>query len=123
MPVCSKANGGAQTTIAVWQWAINHNDEYWTDPYSFRPERWTGEDSRFANDRLDAAQPFLVGHRGCIGRNLAYAEMRLILARIVYAFDIQLSEGSKDWLGRQKNYILWEKPALDVYLKPVSRQS
>ncbi|KAI0007222.1 cytochrome P450 [Xylariaceae sp. FL0662B] len=131
MPRVAKAGGttvaGCQvpegTTIAVWQWAINHNTEYWTDPYSFKPERWTGEDPRFANDRLDTAQPFLVGHRGCIGRNLAYAEMRLILARVIYAFDVRLSDESKNWLDQQKNYILWEKPALDVYVTPVSRKS
>ncbi|KAI2626605.1 isotrichodermin C-15 hydroxylase [Hypoxylon sp. NC1633] len=111
------------TTIAVWQWAINHNSEYWSDPYSFEPERWTGGDSRFSNDRLDAAQPFLLGHRGCIGQTLAYAEMRLILARIVYAFDLRLSDESKDWINVQKNYLLWEKPDLGVYLTPATIKS
>ncbi|KAI1774013.1 cytochrome P450 [Hypoxylon cercidicola] len=111
------------TTIAVWQWAINHNSEYWSDPYSFEPERWTGGDPRFSNDRLDAAQPFLLGHRGCIGQTLAYAEMRLILARIVYAFDLRLSDESRDWISVQKNYVLWEKPDLGIYLTPATIKS
>lgn len=106
----------------MWQWAINHKPEYWTDPHSFHPERWTGEDARFAHDRLDAAQPFLVGHRGCLGQNLAYAEMRLILAHLVYHFDIRLCDEGLDWLD-QKNYILWDKPALEVYLDPVTHDS
>lgn len=56
-----------QTVVAVWQWAINHNPDHWTDPDKYHPERFLG-DPRFANDRLDALQPFSVGPRDCIGR-------------------------------------------------------
>lgn len=107
--------------MAVWQWAINHSSEYWADPFRFAPERWTGEDPKFAGDHLDAMQPFSVGPRNCIGRNLAYAEMRLILARIIYSFDMCLAEDSANWLEDQRCYILWDKPALNVHLTPVSR--
>lgn len=47
--------------------------------------------------------------------------MRLILARIVYNFDMKLSETSKDWLRTQKAYFVWHKPRLNVHLFPVSR--
>jgi cytochrome P450 len=53
--------------------------------------------------------------------SLAYAEMRLILARILFNFNLALADGSENWVDRQKIFILWDKPPLPVYLTPVSR--
>lgn len=50
--------------------------------------------------------------------SLAYIEMRIILARVLWNFDLKLAEDSKDWLSRQKIYLLWEKAPLHVYLTP-----
>ena len=47
---------------------------------------------------------FCDGPRNCIGRNLAYVEMKIILARLLWHFDLQsASDGSeeKDWLDQQ----------------------
>ncbi|KAK3317434.1 cytochrome p450 monooxygenase [Cercophora scortea] len=130
------------TTVAVWQWPINHDPMHWTDPFGFHPERFLPRDDNddsntkadFSHDRLDALQPFLVGPRNCIGRNLAYAEMRLILAKLVFHFDMQLAgpgedvdnegdgkRGKEDWMEDQKSDILWRKTPLYVYLEPVAR--
>ncbi|RYP59422.1 hypothetical protein DL769_008539 [Monosporascus sp. CRB-8-3] len=108
------------TAVSVWQWAINRDPKYWTEPTKFTPERFLG-DPRYAGDRLDAMQPFSVGPRNCIGKNLAYAEMRLILARILWNFDMALEDDSRDWLKVQKCYTLWDKPPLNVRLTPVAR--
>ncbi|KAJ5977320.1 hypothetical protein N7501_000662 [Penicillium viridicatum] len=62
-------------------------------------------------------QPFSVGPRNCIGRNLAYVEMRLILARMVFNFDMELDQPEKDWMD-QKVFALWDKPELMIKLKP-----
>ena len=53
--------------------------------------------------------------------SLAYAETRLVLARIVFEFDMQLADDSKNWIDRQRNYPLWDRVPLNVYLTPVSR--
>ncbi|KAF2971803.1 hypothetical protein GQX73_g1680 [Xylaria multiplex] len=92
----------------------------WTEPEKFAPERWLG-DPKYKSDQLDAMQSFSVGPRNCIGRNLAYAEMRLILAKLVYNFDMSLAEDSRHWLRGQKAYTVWDKPALNVNMKPVVR--
>ncbi|KAI1373215.1 cytochrome P450 ClCP1 [Hypoxylon crocopeplum] len=107
------------TVVAVWQFAINHDPNFWTKPYTFAPERFMG-DPAFKTDQLDAMQPFSIGPRNCIGRNLAYAEMRLILAKIIYNFDMSIDDGSRGWLENQKAGNLWHKPALNIYMKPVS---
>ncbi|KAL3421832.1 hypothetical protein PVAG01_05988 [Phlyctema vagabunda] len=46
--------------------------------------------------------------------------MRLILTRVLWNFDLELCEVSKDW-SQQKMYTLWEKPPLMVRLVPALR--
>jgi len=50
--------------------------------------------------------------------SLAYAEMRLILARILYDFDLRLDDSSKGWIQRQKSFSLWKRLPLNVYFTP-----
>lgn len=50
--------------------------------------------------------------------SLAYAEMRLILARIIWKFDMQLDRDSDNWNERSDIYLFWEKPALNIHLVP-----
>lgn len=49
----------------------------------FLPERWLGEDERFANDHLNSSLPFGTGPRVCVRRNLAYMEMRLVTSHLL----------------------------------------
>jgi hypothetical protein len=44
--------------------------------------------------------------------------MRLILAKLVWNFDIEIAEESIDWDKKCGCYILYEKGPLYVYLKP-----
>ncbi|KAL1841239.1 hypothetical protein VTJ49DRAFT_7307 [Mycothermus thermophilus] len=108
------------TVVAVHQWAMYHNEEHFKDPFVFHPERWLG-DPAFAGDNKEAFQPFHMGPRNCIGRNLAYIEMRLILARVLWNFDLQIADDSLDWMSKQRIFNLWEKGQLNVYLTPVER--
>ncbi|KUJ13551.1 cytochrome P450 [Mollisia scopiformis] len=85
------------------------------DPVSFHPERFLG-DERFEDDDREALQPFHVGPRNCLGKNLAYTEMRLILARVIWNFDMELSEGGEGWLEGQRPFNLWDKGPLMVRL-------
>ncbi|PTB77119.1 cytochrome P450 [Trichoderma longibrachiatum ATCC 18648] len=103
------------TVVGVWQWVNHHNPAHFHDAETFIPERWLG-DARFQSDKRDAFMPFSIGPRNCIGRNLAYSEMRLILARIVWNFDIRLAKESVGWDMRSKVYMLWEKGPIYVYL-------
>ena len=95
-------------------------------PESFTPERWlpsssTDPSSPYYDDKRYAVQNFSLGPRNCIGKNLAWAEMRLILARMMWNFDIsvaQRSDGTQkelDW-ARQKTWILVQKESFEVKL-------
>ncbi|GKT87518.1 trichothecene C-15 hydroxylase [Colletotrichum tofieldiae] len=108
-------NGG--TTLGIWQYAVYHNPSKFLDPDSFIPERWL-DDERFEKDEKNLHQPFSYGPRNCLGMNLAYAEMRLILARIIWNFDLELAPESQSWASSQKIFFFWDKPPLWVYFKP-----
>ncbi|KAH8744216.1 trichothecene C-15 hydroxylase [Diaporthe sp. PMI_573] len=105
------------TIVDINYWVVHHDPKSFTLPDSFLPERWLG-DERFKNDRLDAVEPFSAGPRNCIGKNLAYAEIRMVLARLVWNFDMEISQSARDWVVDQKTYTVWDKPELRVWLKP-----
>ncbi|KAH7317086.1 cytochrome P450 [Stachybotrys elegans] len=107
------------TAVSVPQWPAYQSDKLWTDPQEFIPERWLG-DERFANDARGILQPFSVGPRNCIGMNLAHAETRLILARMLWRFDIQLRSDSINW-KQQPIYTLWDKGELNVKISLAQR--
>lgn len=44
--------------------------------------------------------------------------MRIIMANILWHFDLELCPESNSWLD-QKAFIIWHKPALMVKVKPV----
>lgn len=100
----------AGTTAAVAPWVSTRSALNFHKADEFHPERWLGRSgdqdsddkqaaaaggtaeakSEFANDRLEASVPFGNGPRVCIGRNLAYMEMRLIAASLLRRFDLRL---------------------------------
>ena len=45
--------------------------------------------------------------------------MRLILARIIFNFDLRIAEDSRGWMERQKVWSFWQRGPLNVYLAPV----
>lgn len=51
--------------------------------------------------------------------SLAYAEMRLILANMIYNFDLTLADESKGWIEKQRAYPLWARGPLEVLVEPV----
>ena len=111
--------------------------KHFKDPLSFIPERWTG-DVRYASDNKSALQPFSFGPRNCIGKkyvifisllnyannmlSMAYHETRLLLAKVLYNFDLELAPGNENWIN-QPVYTLWEKKPLLLKLKPAKRVS
>lgn len=46
--------------------------------------------------------------------------MRLILAKLIWNFDIDLDSRSEAWLEKNTAFLLWEKPELWVRLTPRS---
>ena len=108
------------TVVSIPQWATYRSSSNFYSPDSFLPERWLpgGYDSGspFRNDRKDSFNPFSLGAYNCPGRSLAYLEMRLILAKMVWNFDMEIPPGINlpAW-DKQGNWWFWDKQ--DTYVK------
>uniref|UniRef100_A0A8H7N1C1 Uncharacterized protein n=1 Tax=Bionectria ochroleuca TaxID=29856 RepID=A0A8H7N1C1_BIOOC len=104
------------TSLTMNVWAAHRDSANFNKPLEFVPERWmSNAPPEFDNDDKAVFKPFSVGPRDCIGKNLAWAEMRMILAKLVLSIDlISLQPDSEQWIERQKIYSLWEKPPLNV---------
>ncbi|KAI9691639.1 MAG: hypothetical protein M1822_007710 [Bathelium mastoideum] len=105
------------TMVSVSPWAAYRSATNFKNPDAFVPERWMG-DPAYADDNRQVFHPFGFGPRACIGRNLAHVHLRLILAHVIWNFDLELMPESVNWPD-QKVYILWEKHPLMVKLTPV----
>ncbi|KAI9668216.1 MAG: hypothetical protein M1821_001036 [Bathelium mastoideum] len=104
------------TTVVMEHYATYHDPINFRLPDNFIPERWF--DPAFNTDQKAAFEPFATGPRNCIGKNLAWYEMRVIAAKLFFNFDLRLQEESTSWMN-QKAYILWMKPPLMVTASPV----
>ncbi|KAL6169386.1 hypothetical protein ACJQWK_04413 [Exserohilum turcicum] len=105
------------TRVAIAQKAAYSSPLNFKDPDKFVPERWL-PGTGYETDRREVFQPFSFGPRNCIGKNLAYHEMRIIAAMLLWHYDLELCPESKNWIY-QKSYVIWEKPSLMLKLKPV----
>lgn len=108
-----------QTLLHVNQVATNRNAGSFVDPESWRPERWLPRghplyDPRFEADNKAAFKPFSHGPRDCAGKNLAYSELRLIIAKILYRLDFSLAPGQERWYADKHVWSVWEKKPLNV---------
>ncbi|EKG21786.1 Cytochrome P450 [Macrophomina phaseolina MS6] len=104
-------------SVGVWQLAAYRSAANFADADRFVPERWLDDaPAQFARDRKEVVQPFSVGARDCIGRNLAWLELRLVIANLLWRFDMELDPQSARW-DEQKVYFNWERKPLWVKLK------
>jgi cytochrome P450 len=84
-----------QTRLAVRTFAVNRSEKLFTSPDSFVPERWLSDDecpTEYSGDSLSASKPFSTGFHGCLGRPLAWLEMRLVIVKLLLAFDFSVDE-------------------------------
>ena len=69
------------------------DEDIYTDCMSFVPERWFSRPEMTKNK--DAFAPFSIGPMGCIGKNLALMEVRLVTAQLVTLFDVSFAAGEE----------------------------
>lgn len=103
----------AGATVAPSQWVIHRDEQWWDDPYEFRPSRWidpeTGRVGGTDRDpdaptpgRVDGTDavgdrpkfayfPFGGGPRRCVGEQFALVEGKLLLATLVSRYSPELA--------------------------------
>ncbi|KAF8200522.1 cytochrome P450 [Mycena galopus ATCC 62051] len=82
---------GGGTTVGVPIYTVHRSEALWGEhPEEFRPERWLQHDGVQARLDVDALKAFSDGPMRCIGKHLALAQLRVMIAAIFIRFDVVL---------------------------------
>ncbi|KAF2680559.1 benzoate 4-monooxygenase cytochrome-like protein P450 [Lentithecium fluviatile CBS 122367] len=120
------------TDVGVPHYALHHDEHYFPDPFTFKPQRWLAKGSSntidigFNQETTDDAQDkvstspeslaasaftaFGAGRTSCIGKYLAYQEISLVVARTIWLFDMRLEPGSTLGEGRKELGVGRQRP-------------
>ena len=132
----------AGSAAGVWLHAVHRDPTVWVDPDSFVPSRWLVADSNAvkpagSEDSIRSQgsntpgvrvlfkgagfMPFATGPRACVGQHLAWVYMRVVLARLVCAYEVRLAggEGEGDALTPSVGFTVTPANAARVRLAPV----
>jgi len=103
---------------------MNRDPELFHEAETFVPERWLSsvvddKESPFHGDQRECVQPFSVGPRNCMGQHLAWAEMRLVLAKMLWTFDVAAPVEKEKRLRWEdlRTFLLVEKKPVLVRMK------
>lgn len=107
---------GVEVGTAIY--AIQHSEEYYQDPFTYRPERWLAPNSKSeiitpaeptlgapttnvvetTTESIELARsafnPFSIGPRGCVGKPLALNQVMLALATILLRLEFRTATGA-----------------------------
>ncbi|KAI0548395.1 cytochrome P450 [Xylaria curta] len=88
------------TVFGINTYSLHHNEDYFPNSFVYNPDRWIdSKNSEQANLVRDAFVPFSIGSRACAGKSLAYLEIGLVLAKIVWYFDFESASGKLGEIG------------------------
>ncbi|KAI1273439.1 cytochrome P450 [Xylaria sp. FL0933] len=90
-----------ETQVGVNIYALHHNENYFPDPYAFKPERWLASETPESQRSLmyKAFTPFSIGYRGCAGKAMAYLETSLVIAKTLWHFNFKAAPGRLGEVG------------------------
>lgn len=91
------------TQLSTGLYCLSYNEDVYPEPFKFQPERWilgegaTPESLALAESGFCA---FITGSRGCIGKNLAWLEMMLVMAKLVWKFELRQDVNNQTGAGK-----------------------
>ncbi|KAF4772824.1 VerB [Colletotrichum scovillei] len=105
--------GGASVSVGISMMGacLDHKNFYRAS--EFCPERWLKDTPLdFRMDNSSVYQPWSMGTRNCLGSNLARAEIRLIMAKVLWHFDLGLETDLMygDWFDQNIWGVWFKKP-------------
>ncbi|XP_076918882.1 germacrene A hydroxylase-like [Bidens hawaiensis] len=108
----------ANTKVIINSWIAGRDPDYWTDPESFIPERFSGSLVDFKGTHFEYI-PFGAGRRICPGSTMGLANVELFLTRLLYHFNWELPDGvNPNDLDRSESFGATLKRKDDLYLVP-----
>lgn len=84
---------------------MHHNEEVFPESHKFKPERWLGDPA--AMKKLQRYNiTFSRGTRQCLGMNLAWAELYLLLSTLFRRYEMELWETDKNCVEVEAEFFL-----------------
>ncbi|CDM34511.1 hypothetical protein DTO013E5_5013 [Penicillium roqueforti] len=78
--------------VSISNYSLHHNPSIWgPDHDEFNPDRWLASDGT-AQDKLQYLMHFGVGHRMCIGRNIATISIVKIITTLFRSYDFDVMD-------------------------------
>ncbi len=86
----------AGTPVGINIFWTHHSEEYWDEPYTFDPMRFTPE--KVKTRHKYAWVPFGGGAHMCLGLHFAYMQVKILMAQLLQRYSIEIAEGyDPDW--------------------------
>ncbi|KAI8626128.1 cytochrome P450 monooxygenase-like protein [Xylariaceae sp. FL1651] len=79
------------TKVTAPKYVIHRMESAWVQPNEFIPERWYSRPELIKDKRAYA--PFSFGARLCLGKSMAYSELRLVTAILLKNYDVSFAPG------------------------------
>lgn len=106
------------TNVGVAPFSPHRNQTVFREPFAFTPKQWipdekTGITAASVVVCESAFRPFSIGSRGCPGKQLAYLEMSITMAKVLFLYDVRAVEG--DDLGAGRSELMWGRRNTENY--------
>ncbi|CAO2657794.1 Nn.00g039200.m01.CDS01 [Neocucurbitaria sp. VM-36] len=82
--------------VSTGLYCLSFNKDVYPEPFTFRPERWIVADDKNVGSSTESVAlaqsafcAFSTGSRGCVGKNLAWLEMRIVIAKTLWMFEVK----------------------------------
>ena len=82
----------AHTVVASSAYVTHHIPDHFVDPFTFNPDRFEPSTPISIYQYI----PFSVGPRGCLGKDFAVIEAKLVIARFIQTFQFELIPGQEE---------------------------
>ncbi|XP_043115535.1 cytochrome P450 3A30-like [Puntigrus tetrazona] len=105
--------------VLIPTYALHRDPDYWSDPESFKPERFTKDNKESIDPYM--YMPFGLGPRNCIGMRFAQVTMKLAIVEILQRFDVSVCDQTQIPLELIFNGLLAPKEPIKLKLTPRSR--
>ncbi|CEJ62465.1 hypothetical protein PMG11_10962 [Penicillium brasilianum] len=95
--ICGYFIPGA-VTVSAPILELNRHPDLFPNPDEFDPDRWF--DEKQLPNLKEYVQPFSIGGRGCVGRNLAMIELTKVVATVVNRYNVELLQDELPFVER-----------------------
>ncbi|XP_028402563.1 steroid 17-alpha-hydroxylase/17,20 lyase-like [Dendronephthya gigantea] len=107
------------TTVFLNLWGMNHDPDWWSEPFEFKPERFFNAEGEYDPPSASRCSyiPFSAGRRVCLGEGLSNAIQYLFVSSLLHEFTFEVPVGSEPPDTEELTTAVLEPKPFQVVLK------